>query len=60
MRISEAAQTMGISSNTLKRLVLAGQIPAYRYGPGKRQDYRFRKEDIDAFLASRLVSRPRS
>lgn len=53
LKSSEAARYLGFSSRTLKRLVTAGEIPAYRWGP--RGDHYFRVSDLDAALARHLV-----
>ena len=54
LRISEAADYLGVSPNTLRNWERAGKIVAHRH-PVNR--YRlFRREDLDAVL--RLVERP--
>jgi excisionase family DNA binding protein len=45
----DAAEYLAISKRTLDRLVQSGSIPAYRIGGHRR----FRREDIDSFVASR-------
>lgn len=48
MRISEAANYLGVSPNTLRNWVNAGKIAAVRHPVN---DYRlFKKEDLDALL----------
>ncbi len=48
MRISEAANYLGVSPNTLRNWVNAGKIAAVRH---PLNDYRlFKKEDLDALL----------
>jgi excisionase family DNA binding protein len=46
----DTASYLAVSKRTLDRLVQAGQIPAYRIGGHRR----FRIEDIDSFVASRM------
>jgi len=48
MRISEAADYLGVSPNTLRNWVNAGKIAAVRHPVN---DYRlFKREDLDALL----------
>ena len=48
LRISEAAEYLGVSPNTLRNWENAGKIPAHRH-PVNR--YRlFKKEELDALL----------
>ncbi len=48
MRISEAANYLGVSPNTLRNWVNAGKIAAIRHPVN---DYRlFKREDLDALL----------
>ena len=54
LRISEAADYLGVSPNTLRNWESAGKIVAHRHPVN---DYRlFRREDLDALL-SRLSDR---
>lgn len=54
LRISDAAEYLGVSPNTLRNWERAGKIVAHRH-PVNR--YRlFRREDLDALL--RLAERP--
>ena len=46
----DTAAYLAVSKRTLDRLVQAGEIPAYRIGGHRR----FRIEDIDSFVASRM------
>ena len=48
--VSEAAEQLGVHTNTVRRWSSRGLLKAYRIGP--RGDRRFRQADIDAFLAS--------
>jgi excisionase family DNA binding protein len=45
-----AAAYLAVSKRTLDRLVQAGELPAYRIGGHRR----FRLDDIDSFVASKL------
>jgi len=48
LRISEAAEYLGVSPNTLRNWENAGKITAHRHPVN---DYRlFKKEDLDALL----------
>ena len=56
LRISDAADYLGVSPNTLRNWERAGKIVAYRHPVN---DYRlFRREDLDTLL--RLAERPPS
>ena len=46
---NEAAQMLGLHANTVRRWSQKGILKVYRVG--QRGDRRFRREDIDAFLA---------
>lgn len=48
--VSEAAELLGVHTNTVRRWSSRGLLKAYRIGP--RGDRRFRQEDLDAFVAS--------
>lgn len=48
--VTEAAEQLGVHTNTVRRWSSRGLLRAYRIGP--RGDRRFRQEDIDAFVAS--------
>jgi MerR family transcriptional regulator, copper efflux regulator len=55
LRISEAAEYLGVSPNTLRNWVNAGKIVAVRHPVN---DYRlFRREDLDALLQQVAVAR---
>ena len=54
LRISDAAEYLGVSPNTLRNWESAGKIIAHRH---PMNDYRlFRREDLDALL--KKVERP--
>ena len=48
--VSEAAEQLGVHTNTVRRWSSRGLLKSYRIGP--RGDRRFRQEDIDTFVAS--------
>ena len=57
MRISEAADYLGVSPNTLRNWVNAGKIAAVRH---LVNDYRlFKKEDLDSLLKQVALARKR-
>ena len=57
MRISEAADYLGVSPNTLRNWVNAGKIAAVRHPVN---DYRlFKKEDLDSLLKQVALARKR-
>ena len=54
LRISEAAEYLGVSPNTLRNWVNAGKIAAVRH---PLNDYRlFQREDLDALLKQVAVA----
>lgn len=48
MNVEEAAQYVGLSTFTVRRLAKLGEIPAAKIG----RAYRFKREDIDTYLRS--------
>jgi excisionase family DNA binding protein len=52
--IDEVAQRLKVSDGTIRRLVRAGALRAYRIG-GKRGRLRFKEEDVNAYVDSTLV-----
>ncbi|NBC37749.1 helix-turn-helix domain-containing protein [Novosphingobium sp. FSY-8] len=51
-----AAEYLGLSCPTLERLRLTGNGPQYaKLSPGKRGPVRYRRDDLDAWVASRLI-----
>jgi excisionase family DNA binding protein len=46
MNVEEAAQYVGLSAFTVRRLAKLGAIPAAKIG----RAYRFKREDIDTYL----------
>ena len=54
LRISEAAEYLGVSPNTLRNWVNAGKVAAIRHPVN---DYRlFKREDLDALLKKVAVA----
>jgi excisionase family DNA binding protein len=52
----EAASYLRLSKPTLERLRLQGNGPPYaKLTPGNRGPVRYRRADLDAWLASRLI-----
>jgi excisionase family DNA binding protein len=49
LRVGEVASLLGLHANTVRRWEDKGVLRAYRFGT--RGDRRFRREDIDSFLA---------
>lgn len=49
MKLSQAAEYLGIPKERLRIMVRGNKIPYYRFGP---RDTRFDKKDLDAWLAS--------
>ena len=58
LRISEAAQYLGVSPNTLRNWVNAGKVRAIRHPVN---DYRlFKREDLDALLKQVALARKKA
>lgn len=58
LRISEAAEYLGVSPNTLRNWVNAGKVIAIRHPVN---DYRlFKREDLDALLEQVAVASKRA
>lgn len=54
LKVSEVAGQLGLTEETIRYLILAGELPASNVGGvGRGARYRIRQHDIDAFLASR-------
>jgi excisionase family DNA binding protein len=51
LNLQDAADMLGVSKVTLRRMTERGEIPCYRIGT--RQDRRFRLGDLSAYLAER-------
>ena len=52
LRTREAALYLGISERSLWTLCNSGQIPAVRFGSGRRQSVRFDIADLDHWIES--------
>jgi predicted DNA-binding transcriptional regulator AlpA len=51
-----AAEYLGLSTPTLERFRLTGAGPAFaKLSPGNRGPVRYRRADLDAWVASKLV-----
>ncbi len=48
LTVSEAAELLGVSKSTIRRLSSSGEIKTYRIGTGKHR--RFRKGDLLEYL----------
>lgn len=48
---AEVAEDLRVSTMTVYRLIRRGELPAVRVG----RNYRVRAEDLEAYLASRVV-----
>lgn len=54
VEVGEAARRLGVSVWTVRNLAESRRIPHVRFGP--RGHYRFRTEDLDAFLEASRVA----
>lgn len=59
LRQREAAEYLGVSPRTLRRLVELGQLPSVRFGTGGRESVRFESSDLDCWIASKKEGGPR-
>jgi len=58
MTTQEVANELRVTGQTVRMLVRNGRLPAIRIGVGdERVLLRFRRADVDAWLAERLVGR---
>jgi len=57
LTVSDVAELLSVSESLIYRLASNGEIPSYRIGKGA---LRFRMEDIDAYLSSRLQGKGRT
>ena len=53
LTLRDVAETLRVSQTTVRRLVRAGSLTAYRVG--KRGQLRIREEDLESFLEKRRV-----
>ena len=56
LSIQECAAVCGVSSQTVRRWVLTGQLPACKLGPGRSSPVRIRREDLEQFINPILVT----
>lgn len=47
---AEARKRIGVSREQLRRLILAGEIPAHKTGGARNSHYRISEEAVDAYL----------
>ena len=55
LRVSEVARLAHVSERTVRRLIAAGDLPAYRMGA---VEIRVARADVDAYLRARPVTGP--
>jgi excisionase family DNA binding protein len=53
LRTEDVAELCQVSSKTVQRAIRSGRLPAYRLG--KRNAYRIRPDDVEAWLQSSRV-----
>ena len=53
LTLRDVAKTLKLSETTVRRLVRAGSIPAYKVG--KRGQFRVREEDLESFLQKQRI-----
>lgn len=50
LRVGEAAKIIGVSTQTVRRLIWDGDLPAFRVR--NRGHYRVKREDVEALIES--------
>lgn len=59
LNVSQAAEMLGVSKETVRKLIEAGDIAAANVGtPGKRRSFRILHSELLKFLRSRQVKVP--
>jgi excisionase family DNA binding protein len=53
LTLRDIAETLKVSETTVRRMVRAGSLPAYKVG--KRGQLRVREEDLESFLEKQRV-----
>ncbi|MFT7025367.1 MAG: excisionase family DNA binding protein [Rhodococcus sp. (in: high G+C Gram-positive bacteria)] len=48
--VAQAAQRIGMSTDTIRKYIADGQLPAYRLGASSRSAIRIKTADVDALL----------
>jgi len=54
----EVAKTLRVSESKVASWIRSGRLRAYNVSEGQRPKYRIRADDLDAFLAGRVVTPP--
>lgn len=55
--VEEGRKLLGVSADTLRRLIADGEIPAFRAGRGKiKSKVLIRRAALDAFIAKRELA----
>jgi excisionase family DNA binding protein len=57
LTVAQVAELLAVSESLIYRLASDGEIPCYRIGKGA---LRFREEDIESYLASRIHGKSRA
>ena len=55
LRVSDAARHLSISTQTLRKLIHAGELPASRVGD---VEIRIHRDDLDSYLRTRRITGP--
>lgn len=56
LRVDQLADKWSVSTDTVKRHIKSGKLPAINMGTGSRADYRIAPDDADAFINRRKVN----
>jgi PTS system nitrogen regulatory IIA component len=51
MKVKEIAEYLRVNSNTVRRWIRKGEIPAFKVGT----DYRFKRDEIDKWIAEKTL-----
>lgn len=55
---TQVAEALGVSRRTVQQMILAGELPAYRIGAGRRpRQYRITPHAVEAYRQRQAVPR---
>lgn len=50
LSVKQVCSHLGVTRSTLRRIMLAGQIPYFKYGDARSAPVRFREEDVTEYM----------
>ncbi|GEA81412.1 helix-turn-helix domain-containing protein [Cellulomonas uda] len=57
LNVRETAELLGLTPEGVRELARRGEIPAMRFGSGRRSPYRFRRSSLEAWMEGKEVAR---